>query len=245
MLKKKIIGFGLGLVGYLVGAVGQVAAQAPPPKPPVAPAQEDAVTYVQIVNTTSVPTIALSVNGKKDYPVFNQGSYTADGPVRRLNVKYSAENSATGAVAQSTDLKFRPNQHQTVVIVGDFNTDTPPGELPQPGPPPPKPEKPFPPNVLFLTFFHEKQEGPRIALRVINGMPGKELSFKTKTGKLTIEPGKDEVLPDQVAVCQYSAEVEGTPIEFLMRQDGSQVRNAMVIFYLVNGVPTIKRAFEN
>lgn len=238
-LKKKNIGCTFVALGSLPFAS---LAQTPPPKPSPPP---DSVTSVQIVNVTSVPVISLTVNGRKDYPVFRQGSFTNDGPVHRLDSKYLAENTATGAVAQSPELKFTPNEHQSVVIIGDFNTDTPPGEFPQPGPPLPKPEKPFPPNVLFLMFPHEKLDGDRVSLRVINGMPGKTLSITTKTGKITIDPGKSEVLPDQPPVCEYKAEADGKPIDFLMKQDGGHIRNAMAIFCLNNGEPVLQRAFEN
>jgi len=207
---------------------------------------DDATTRVQIVNGTSVESIALSLNGEKLYPDFPQGLFTNDGSIKSLKVKFEAENKATSVVAESKEIEFQPNAIQSLVLLGDFDVNVPPGTLRQPGPPPPPPEKPYPPNVLFRVYPHEKEDLPSaVRLRVINGMPGKSLTFTGPNGKVTLLPGEEHSLKGQKPVTEYVAEIEESSIPILMRQE-SAFRNAMLIFFLKpDGSPHFKRIFEN
>lgn len=210
-------------------------------------------TSVQIVNATSVESISLSLNGKLDYPSFKQGRHTADAPTTRVKVRYTAENKKTGASADSREIEYTPGANQTLVILGDFSTNVPPDNLPQAGPPPEKPEKPFSPNVLFRVYAHNKVGLPEfVRLRVVNGMPGKTLTFtapgssREADQKFTLNPGEEKEIVGQAPVTEYLAVVDGVSLPILMRQEGGSVRNAMLIFFLQeDGQPGFKRAFEN
>lgn len=225
------------LAAMLSGFVsGNLNAQAP---------QEGPGTRVRIVNGTSVAAIDLSLNGEKSYPDFRQGQSTSDAATRLFKVKYTAENKATSAVAESKEIEYAPNAGQTLVILGDFDINVPPGTLRQPGPPPPKPEKPYPPSVLFRVYQHEKEDLPEsVRIRVINGMPGKVLNFSGPGQKVTILPGEEQSLKGQHAVAEYVGVVDETPVPILMRQEGD-LRNAMIVFFLrPDGTPEFKRIFE-
>jgi len=212
----------------------------------------DAQTSVQIVNATSVPIIALSQNGKADYPDFPQGLRTADAPTNRIKVKYTAVDKQSGASADSPEIKYTPNANQSLVILGDFSTSVPPETFPQPGQPQSGSEKPFLPNVHFRVYKHTKGTvSDSVRLRVINGMPGKTLSFDidgaaTDQGQqFTLKPGEERDMLSQAPVSEYVAEIDGTTIPILMRQEG-EIRNAMLIFFLkADGKPAFTRAFEN
>lgn len=208
--------------------------------------QEEPGTRVKIVNATSVEAIDLSLNGDKFYPDFRQGQSTSDAPTRLLKVKYTAENKAAPALAESEEVEYKPNANQTLVILGDFDVNVPPGTLRQPGPPPPKPEKPYPPSVLFRVYPHEKEDLPEaVRLRVINGMPGKILNFSGPDQKVTILPGEEKSLKGQHPVAEYVGVVGEISIPILMRQEGD-LRNAMIVFFLKpDGTPEFKRIFES
>lgn len=218
-------------------------------------AQEDspgAQTSVQIVNATSVPTIALSQNGKTDYPEFPQGLRTADAPTNRIKVKYTAVDKQSGASADSPEIKYAPNGNQSLIILGDFSTTVPPETFPQSGQPQEESEKPFPPNVHFRVYNHTKGALPdSVRLKVINGMPGKILNLGIEGSqqgqgqKITLKPGEESDILGQAPVSEYVAEIDGKSIPILMRQEG-EIRNALLIFFLkADGQPGFTRAFEN
>jgi hypothetical protein len=228
---------GFCLVALLTGVVcGNLNAQAP---------QEGPGTRVRIVNGTSVEAIDLSLNGDKFYPDFRQGQITSDAATRLFKVKYTAENKATSAVAESKEIEYAPGASQTLVILGDFDVNVPPGTLRQPGPPPPKPEKPYPPSVLFRVYQHEKEDLPEaVRLRILNGMPGKILNFSSPNQKITVMPGEEQSLKGQQPVVEYVGKVDEMSIPILMRQEGD-LRNATIVFFLKSdGTPEFKRVFE-
>jgi len=206
-------------------------------------------TRVQIVNATSVPEIALSINGKKSYPNFRQGLYTADGPTDQIEVEYTAQVSGKILVAKSQKIQFAPNRIQTVVILGDFSTEVPPEQLPTSDSKSSPPKKPYPPNVFFRVYSHDQSEPPSAPrLRVINGMPGKTLvfgSYGKPQIKFILKPGGEKELWDQPPTAEYFVKIDGKTDDVLMRQEGL-IRNAMLILYLdKEGQPKFKRVFEN
>lgn len=206
-------------------------------------------TRVQIVNATSVPEIALSVNDKENYPHFPQGLHTADGPTNQTEIQYTAKIPGKNLVAKSSKIQFAPNRIQTVVILGDFSTDVPPEHLPLSGPKPPPPKNPYPPNVFFRVYQHSQGAAPSAPrLRVINGMPGKNLTFGSSGKsqiKFTLKPGDEKELGDQPSTAEYFAKIDEKTEEVLIRQEGL-IRHAMVVFYLdEGGQPKFKRVFEN
>ncbi|HEY5707480.1 MAG TPA: hypothetical protein VIS96_18120 [Terrimicrobiaceae bacterium] len=202
-----------------------------------------ATTAVQIVNATSVPAIALRINDRIAYENFPQGLKTADSPASLIKAIYQAEDTRTGSRATSAEITYEAGSNQSLVILGDFSTDVPPGVLRHPGRALTAEEKQYPPNVLFQVFSHAATESP-VRLRIINGMPGRNLSVVASGREIFVKPGEFAVLSGQPAIARYVARVDGEKISLLMRQEGL-IRNAIVIFYLKSGRPAFMRAFEN
>jgi hypothetical protein len=202
-----------------------------------------ATTSVQIVNATSVPAIALRINDRIAYENFPQGLKTADSPASLLKAVYEAEDRQTGSRATSAKIAYEPGTNQSLVILGDFSTDTPPGVLRHPGRALTAEEKQYPPNVLFQVFSHAATEAP-VRLRIINGIPGKSLTFVAGRREIVVKPGEFAVLAGQPAIARYLAKVDSESISLLMRQEGL-IRNAMIVFFLKSGRPAFMRAFEN
>ena len=189
-----------------------------------------ATTSVQIVNATCVPAIALRINDRIAYENFPQGLKTADSPASLLKAVYEAEDRQTGSRATSAKIAYEPGTNQSLVILGDFSTDTPPGVLRHPGRALTAEEKQYPPNVLFQVFSHTATEAP-VRLRIINGMPGKSLTFVAGRREIVVKPGEFAVLTGQPATARYLAKVDGENISLFMRQEGL-IRNAMIVFFL-------------
>jgi hypothetical protein len=196
-------------------------------------------TSVQIVNATSVAVISLKINDNLAYEAFPQGKKSADAPVRVLEAVYEAEDKRTGSRAKSERIAYEAGAYQSLVILGDFSTPAPAPE--QPGTP--SEENKSAPNVLFKVFSHAATRPP-VRLRIINGIPGKTLTFAGGKTEIVIKPGDHAVLEDQPPVAQYTASVDGASISVLMRQEGL-IRNAIIVFYLKDGKPAFTRAFEN
>lgn len=198
-------------------------------------------TSVQIVNATSVPIIALKINDRLAYEAFPQGKRSADAPAPVLEAVYEVEDKRTGSQAKSQRIAYEPGAYQTLVILGDFTTTTPAGILRQPGMA--VQENQYPPNALFQVYSHAATKPP-VRLRIINGMPGKSLTFAGDSNEIVIKPGDHAVLEGQPPIAQYTARVDGASRPLLMRQEGL-IRNALIVFYLKDGNPAFMRAFEN
>ena len=217
---------------------GRALAQTPDPTPPP-------MTSVQIVNATSVSAISLDINGSNIYPIFPQAIMTSDAPIPLLDSHYAAVDKKTGARAESDVVKFQADANQSLVIMGDFSTSTPPGNLPQPGPTPEKPAKPYPPNVIFKVYRHTKNPNDGlVGLRVINGMPGLKLKFTAGSDARDILPGDSFEFVGQPVFSVYQAEADGQQITVPLRQSGI-IRDLLVIFYLKEGKLAFMRAFQN
>src|SRR4029077_18993014 len=173
-----------------------------------------ATTSVQIVNATCVPAIALKINDRIAYENFPQGLKTADSPASLLKAVYEAEDRQTGSRATSAKVAYEPGTNQSLVILGDFSTDTPPGVLRHPGRALTAEEKQYPPNVLFQVFSHAATEAP-VRVRIINGMPGKSLTFVAGRREIVVKPGEFVVLTGQPATARYLAKVDGENISLL------------------------------
>ena len=203
-----------------------------------------AQTSVQVVNATSVPEIALRVNGRLDYPKFPQGRMTADAAAEVQRLVYEVEDPRSGKRVKSPELRCKAGEYQSMVILGDFSTGTPPGGLPQPAQLPA--DRKFPPNIVFRLFPHSEESADSgLRLRIINGMPGRKLVFSAGKHRNVLLPGEDLVIPQQPSTREYVATVDDRMLRILMRQENN-LRNAMVIFYLrEDGSPGFTRAFEN
>jgi hypothetical protein len=202
-----------------------------------------ATASVQIVNATSVPAIALRINDGLAYENFPQGLKSADSPTSALTVTYEAEDKRTGHRAKSAEITYQPGTNQSLVILGDFSTGSLSGTLQGPGHAIVGKSGQYPPSVLFQVFPHAANEAP-VRLRIINGMPGKSLTFVAGRQEMVVEPGNFAVLAGEPAFALYQVKTDGEEISVLMRQEGL-VRNAMIIFFLKNGRPAFMRAFEN
>jgi hypothetical protein len=205
-------------------------------------AQEAKSASVQIVNATSVAAITLRINNQIAYENFPQGLKSADSATNVLRATYEAEDKETGRRAKSAQISYEPDSHQSLVITGDFSSDTPPGlpgraERTQPGE-----NRQSPPNVLFQIFSHTATEAP-VRLRIINGIPRRNLTFVSGDRETVVKPGGFAILEGQPATARYLAKTDHGEIDLLMRQEGL-VRNAMLIFFLKNGRPAFVRAFE-
>jgi hypothetical protein len=160
-----------------------------------------------------------------------------------LEAVYEAEDRQSGSRAKSGKITYESEASQSLVILGDFSTTSPPGILRQPDSAITDAGGKYPPNVLFQVYSHASTGAP-VRLRVINGMPGKRLVLVSGSNELMIRPGDCSVLESQPAVAQYTARVDGESIPLLMRQEGL-IRNAMIVFFLKDGKPSFMRAFEN
>ena len=121
-----------------------------------------------------------------------QGLKTADSPTSLLKAVYEAEAPTNSDLAPGpAKIAYEPGTNQSLVILGDFSTDTPPGALRHPpaGSHPLGRGKAIPPNVLFQIFSHAATEEP-VRLRIINGMPGKRLAFIAGRQEILVEPGE-------------------------------------------------------
>jgi hypothetical protein len=198
---------------------------------------------VQIVNATSVPSIALKINGRVVYESFPQGLQSADASTSILQAIYEAEDTASGRRGESAQITYQPNTNQSLVIFGDFSTDARHGVRRNADPSRKIEKKENAPNVRFQVFSHVATEPP-VRLRIINGIPSKNLTFIYGRREIVVKSGDFAVLSRQPAIAHYLAKVDGEEISLLMRQEG-RVRNAMIIFFLRNGRPAFMRAFEN
>ena len=238
--KSKSAGIHAVILVFALGTAGNLTAQnlAPSPTPPP-------TTSVQIINATSVPEISLAVNGSMSYPVFPQAILTSDAPIPLRDLRYVAVDKKSGARVESDVIKFQVDANQSLVIMGDFSTMSPPGNLPQPEQPAAKPTKTYPPNVVFKVYMHKKP-GPdgMVRLRVINGMPGKKLTFAAGSDSREILPGESTEFTGQQVFSAYKTHVDDQQISVSTRQSGT-LRNIMIVFYLKDDKPAFLRAFEN
>jgi hypothetical protein len=202
-----------------------------------------AMASVQIINATSVPVLSLRINETLAYDTFSQGKRSGDAAVPLLEATYEAEDRQSGTKAKSERITYAPGAYQSLVIVGDFSRASAPGVLRQPDSVLTGEEAGYPPNVLFQVYPHTSSKAP-VRLRIINGMPGKHLTFVNGKNEVAIKPGECAVLASQPATAQYTALVDGERIPLLMRQEGL-IRNAIIVFFLKEGEPTFMRAFEN
>ena len=238
--KSKSAGIHAVILVFALGTAGNLTAQnlAPSPTPPP-------TTSVQIINATSVPEISLSVNGSMSYPVFPQAILTSDAPIPLRDLRYVAVEKKSGARVESDVIKYQVDANQSLVIMGDFSTTSPPGNLPQLEQPGAKPTKTYPPNVVFKVYMHKKP-GPdgMVRLRVINGMPGKKLTFAAGSDSREILPGESTEFTGQQVFSAYKTHVDDQQISVSTRQSGT-LRNIMIVFYLKDDKPAFLRAFEN
>lgn len=223
-----------------------VCAQQPSTSPTPTPTPPPS-TSIQIVNATSVPSIALEVNGRMDYPDFPQGEYTSDAPTEGLNYRYKVTNKRDGVTVSPAPVTFKNMENQTLLLIGDFSKEAEEGKMPQPNlqTTSENAAKANPPNLLVRVYSHQKglEKNP-VRIRVTNGMPRKILNLMSPK-KVTLFPGEETELEGEPLVQMYVFKVDNhEDISVLMRQDANPI-NANIVFYLKDNEPTFKRFFES
>jgi hypothetical protein len=198
---------------------------------------------VQIINATSVPVLALRVNGTLAYDTFPQGKRSGDAPVPLLEAVYEAEDKRSGLKAKSDKIIYEHGTYQSLVILGDFSATLLEGILRKPDGSAGSEDGKHRPNVLFQVYPHTPSNAP-VRLRIINGMPGKSLTFAKDDNEVVVRSGECALLESQPPTARYTAHMDGQSIPLLMRQEGL-VRNAIIVLFLKEGRPTFMRAFEN
>jgi hypothetical protein len=198
---------------------------------------------VQIVNATSVAAISLRINDRLAYENFPQGLKSADSPTSVLKATYEAEDKKTGSRAKSRQIIFEPGTNQSLVILGDFSTDTPTEMLRNSDRASAQQNKQYAPNVHFQVFLHAEAKD-RVRLRIINGMTGRNLAFVADGHEIVVRPGHFALLDGQPTIAEYLAKSDDEQIPLLMRQEGL-IRNAMIVFFLKGGRLAFMRVFEN
>jgi hypothetical protein len=199
---------------------------------------------LQIVNATSVPHISLGINGKTYYPDLAAGQWTGHFPWNLSSAVYEVCDLAGGLRKKSPPLRFDDNSSQTLVVMGDFSTDSPPDKLPQAAAPA-NPEKEYPPNVQFRIYPRTTGGGPRY--HFVNAIP--RLTIRLTGPGLPpvtpLAPGSDvSTAAGQSPRARYQAAIGETscPVSIFQRGSGG---NILIIFYLKKGKPGYLLIGEN
>lgn len=207
---------------------------------------------VTIVNATCVPAIAVSLSGTDlpvAYPVFPQGEWTANDSVTNTEIHYTARFPEGPVIAEKI-FHFAPQSSQFLVLTGDLARNGPSEKLPQLTPTASESPYPWPPNFQFHVYPVELVTKDPCHYRVLNAMPGKTLTLRTRAhdGKPSrllglLAPGNSLLLTGQPACVDWIAEIDGESCPLGIMQEGA-VGNCLVPFFLRNGKPDFVRVFE-
>lgn len=205
-----------------------------------AQSEQKPATHVQIVNATSVPSVSVEVNGEMLYPEFSQGKKTSGGATPRLNARYKVTDLKSNRSAEASFI-YSPDTYYTLLITGDFSTDSSPQTLPQPAEVSPEKKQEFKPNVQFRLIENEPLEaGRKPRYRFVNAVPRKTMSLDKKEAS----PSAELVLEEQAFFANYTAEFGTQRISVVMNQEGI-ARNCTIVFYQSEKGIKFVRAFEN
>jgi hypothetical protein len=207
---------------------------------------------ITVVNATCVPSIALSVSGTNlpaSYPVFPQGEWTANAAVTNPEIHYVARLPEGPAIADRI-IRFAPQSSQFLLLTGDLSRKGPSEKLPQLAPLAAQAPHPWPPNFQFHVYPVELVTRDPCHYRVVNAMPGKTLTLRTRArnGKPSrllglLAPGNSLLLTGQPSCVDWIAEIDGKPLQLLISQEGA-VGNCLIPFFLRDGKPDFVRVFE-
>ena len=75
-------------------------------------------------------------------------------------------------------------------------------------------------------------------------MPGKHLAFVNAKNEVAIQTGRVRCAGGSTRNSSIHRLLDGESIPLLMRQEGL-IRNAIIVFFFKEGMPTFMRAFEN
>jgi len=207
---------------------------------------------VTVVNATCVPSIALSIsetNLPVAYPVFPQGEWTANEAGTNPQIHYVAR-SQEGYVIADRILRFPPQSSQFLLITGDLSRNGPSEKLPQLTPSTSETPHPWPPNFQFHVYPVELVTKTPCHYRVVNAMPGKTLTLRTKAseGKPSrllglLAPGNSLLFTGQPPIVDWIAEIDGVTLPLVLIQEGA-AGNCLIPFFLRGGKPDFIRVFE-
>lgn len=207
---------------------------------------------ITVVNATCAPSIALSVSGTNlpvSYPVFPQGEWTANAAGTNAEIHYTAR-FPEGTVIADRIIRFAPQSSQFLLMTGDLSRKGPSEKIPQLAPLAAEAPHPWPPNFQFRVYPVELVTKDPCHYRVVNAMPGKTLTLRTRSheGKPSrllglLAPGNSLLLTGQPSIVDWIAEIDGKPFRLLISQEGA-VGNCLVPFFLRNGKPDFVRVFE-
>lgn len=217
-----------------------------PPTPTATPQVK-----ITVVNATSAPSVAFSVSGTNlplAYANFPQGQWTANAPVTNTEIHYLARFSE-GPVIADRIIRFAPQSSQFLLLTGDLTRKGPPDKLPQLTPPAWE-AHPWPPNFQFHVYPFELVTKDPCHYRVVNAMPAKTLTLRTKAGDRQpsrilglLAPGNSILLTGQPSRVDWIAEIDGE-IRPLTINQGGAARNCLIPFFLRDGKPDFVRVFE-
>jgi hypothetical protein len=207
---------------------------------------------VTVVNATCVPSIALSISGTNlpvAYPVFPQGEWTANAAVTNTEVHYAARLPEGPVIAEQV-VRFKPQSSQFLLLTGDLSRNTPSERLPQLTPTVWETQHSWPPNFQFHVYPVELVTKDPCHYRVVNAMPGKTLTLRTRArdGKPSrllglLAPGNSLLFTGQPACVEWVAEIDGVSHPLVITQEGA-AGNCLVPFFLRDGKPDFVRVFE-
>jgi hypothetical protein len=207
---------------------------------------------VTIVNATCAPSIALSVSGTNlpvAYPFFSQGEWTANAAVTNTDIHYMAR-FPEGQVIADRIIRLAPQSSQFLLLTGDLSRRGPSEKLPQLAPTAWESSHPWPPNFQFHVYPVELVTKDPCHYRVVNAMPGKTLTLRTRArdGKPSrllglLAPGNSLLLTGQPASIDWIAEIDGDSLPLAITQEGA-VGNCLIPFFLSDGKADFVRVFE-
>lgn len=149
--------------------------------------EEPKLSSLQIINATSVPSLALKRDDTLAYPVFAQGRQISGGPIERQRWLLDASPSDSN-VSISTIEILEDRESVTLVIVGDFS------ELKVEAIPSPIPAgfERINSEILlragFLRFDNSRVAGGAKAITVCNAVPDGELAVSLNSAAAVVLP---------------------------------------------------------
>ena len=205
-----------------------------------------------IVNATCVPSLSLSTSGTNAppaYPSFPQGEWTANEARTNAEVHYTVRTPAGIPVADRV-IRYAPLSSQFLLLTGDLSRRGPADKLPQVVPLTGAAPVPWPPNFQFHVYPVELVTKDPCHYRVVNGIPGKTLTLRTRPGAGKpsrplgiLAPGNSMLFTSQPACIDWIAEIDGVSLPVSVVQEGA-VGNCLIPFFLKGGKPAFVRVFE-
>jgi len=208
---------------------------------------------ITVVNATCSPSISLSVAGTNlpvAYPLFRQGEWTGNAPLKTPEIHYLARNVRGDTVADRI-IRFRPLSSQILLLTGDLSTTGPADKLPQVAPAATPGIHPATPNFQFHIYPEEAAPREECRYRVVNAMPSRILILREAGGggkpprQLSLlAPGGSALFVRQPSCVEWEAEIDGKTYPLQIRQEGGP-RNCLIPFFLRGDTPSFIRVFES